>query len=341
MTAHFERLDLPRRRRFCEEAAARLGLPGPSVEKDYWVCWTLRALFSSPGVGEHLTFKGGTSLAKGWDLIERFSEDIDVVIDRGSLGFAGEAGPTASGISNKERERRLDRLLVASAAHTEVVLMACLSRALVLEVVDVEDWTVTLDPDDKQRQTILLEYPSQFAEAYVRNVVKVELGARSDTEPRERIRVRSHLAKALVDEVEEPESVVLAVSPHRTFLEKVMLLHEEGYRDEDAALNGRMSRHLYDVVRLAEAGIGERALEDPGLFERVAEHRRVFFARNRAAHSTLHRGQLRLVPRGERLDRWREDYRRMQDAMFWREPPTFDHLVASLRSVETRMNASF
>lgn len=341
MTEHFERLDLPRRRRFCEEAAARLGLPGPSVEKDYWVCWTLRALFSSPGVGEQLTFKGGTSLAKGWDLIQRFSEDIDVVIDRASLGFAGEAGPTASGISNKERDRRLDRLLVASAAYTEAVLVPCLVRAMESEVVDSRDWKVALDPDDAQRQTILLVYPSPFAEAYVRNVVKVELGARSDTEPRERIRVQSHLAKALVDEVEERENVVLAVSPQRTFLEKVMLLHEEGYRDEDAALNGRMSRHLYDVVRLAEAGIGERALDDPGLFQRVAEHRRVFFARNRASHATLERGQLRLVPRGERLERWREDYRRMQDAMFWREPPTFDHLVAALRMIEERMNASY
>lgn len=340
MTERFERLDLPRRRRFCEEAAARLGLPGPSVEKDYWVCWTLRALFSSPGVGEQLTFKGGTSLAKGWDLIQRFSEDIDVVIDRGALGFAGEAGPTASGISNKERERRLERLLVAAATFTEEVLVPCFVRALEAEVADYPDWTVALDPDDAQRQTILLEYPSHFAEAYVRSVVKVELGARSDTEPRERIRVQSHLAKALVDAVEEPESVVMAVSPQRTFLEKVMLLHEESYRGEDAALNGRMSRHLYDVVRLAEAGIGERALADPGLFERVAEHRRVFFARNRASHATLARGQLKLVPRGERLERWREDYRRMQDAMFWREPPTFDQLVDVLRSVEARMNAT-
>lgn len=65
-------------RQFFEEAGNRLGLPRTSIEKDFWVCWTLRELFRLPGWGEHLTFKGGTSLSKGWKLIRRFSEDIDI-----------------------------------------------------------------------------------------------------------------------------------------------------------------------------------------------------------------------------------------------------------------------
>ena len=87
---------MERRRRFCEEAQAKLSLRAASIEKDFWVCWTLRELFSLPGCGSHLTFKGGTSLPKAWKLIERFSEDIDVVLDRGFLGFGGDKSPEAA-----------------------------------------------------------------------------------------------------------------------------------------------------------------------------------------------------------------------------------------------------
>ena len=81
------------RRRFCTEAEARIGLSPASIEKDFWVCWTLKHLFTLPEWGTHLTFKGGTALSKGWKLIERFSEDIDIVVAREFLGFGGEASP--------------------------------------------------------------------------------------------------------------------------------------------------------------------------------------------------------------------------------------------------------
>jgi len=69
-----------RRRTVCEQAQDKLGLPPATIEKDFWVCWTLKKLFNLPEWGPRLTFKGGTSLSKGWGLIERFSEDIDIVL---------------------------------------------------------------------------------------------------------------------------------------------------------------------------------------------------------------------------------------------------------------------
>jgi predicted nucleotidyltransferase component of viral defense system len=78
-----------RRNLVCTQTGAQLNLAEVAVEKDFWVCWTLDKLFRLPVWGEHLTFKGGTSLSKGWKLIERFSEDIDIVINRGALGFDG------------------------------------------------------------------------------------------------------------------------------------------------------------------------------------------------------------------------------------------------------------
>ena len=64
-----------------------------TVENDFWVCWVLDLLFHLPTCGVELTLKGGTSLLKGWQIINRFSEDIDIVINKGILGFSGENSP--------------------------------------------------------------------------------------------------------------------------------------------------------------------------------------------------------------------------------------------------------
>ncbi len=82
-----------RRKQLCIQTAAKLNLAEVAVEKDFWVCWTLDKLFHLPIWGDQLVFKGGTSLSKGWGLIARFSEDIDIVINRQALGFVGDAAP--------------------------------------------------------------------------------------------------------------------------------------------------------------------------------------------------------------------------------------------------------
>jgi predicted nucleotidyltransferase component of viral defense system len=101
--ASFLDLDAAERRELCEEAQAELGLAASSIEKDWWVSFTLRELFALPDIGASLTFKGGTSLSKGWQLVQRFSEDIDVVVDRAALGFG-------DGTFNR---KRLDKLRAA------------------------------------------------------------------------------------------------------------------------------------------------------------------------------------------------------------------------------------
>jgi hypothetical protein len=95
-----------------QAAAQRHGMGVVIVEKDFWVCWTLRELFSLPEIGEHLLFKGGTSLSKVWRIIERFSEDIDISLSRDWLGFGGDADPERAGSGGKQRER-IDALVAA------------------------------------------------------------------------------------------------------------------------------------------------------------------------------------------------------------------------------------
>lgn len=106
----------------CAEVADTLGFTTASVEKDFWVCWCLRLLFTHPSWGAHLTFKGGTSLSKCWKLIDRFSEDVDVVIDRDWLGFGGDAAPDQAP-SRKQMRKRLDALRAASQACVNDILL--------------------------------------------------------------------------------------------------------------------------------------------------------------------------------------------------------------------------
>jgi hypothetical protein len=173
----FLTVPVERRRMFCEEAHARLGLAPASIEKDFWVCWTLRALFRLPAWDGHLTFKGGTSLSKGWGLIARFSEDIDVVIDRAFLGFGEEV---------LSRSRR-DRLRDACRLNVQYAMLPALAQHIHDHLPGGLDWDLASadHTEDPEYLTLLFRYPTAFAESatYLRPFVKMEFGGRADTEP--------------------------------------------------------------------------------------------------------------------------------------------------------------
>ncbi len=328
-----------RQRVLYEEAGRQLGLSAGSVEKDIWVCWTLRALFRLPSSGAHLTFKGGTSLSKGWKLIERFSEDIDVVIDREFLGFGGGDAPEGAA-THKQRAKRLQLLMLACQRHIQDALCPSLEREIQRLLPSSGQWRLEPDADDPDVQTLLFHYPPVIGvTAYVRPVVKIELGARSDTEPSATPEITPYLAEVFPDEVVDARFAVRAVAPERTFWEKVALLHEETYREGSAAPKARLARHYYDLWRLITRGVADRAVADTGLFERVAAHRAVFFRRSRDAQASFKPGSLRLVPDVARRVHWKRDYDAMRESMFFDESPEFDDILAIVGRFEETFNA--
>ena len=88
-------IDIPEesQRQAINTVALNSGLPPSSIEKDWWVTQVLKAIFALPYAKE-LSFKGGTSLSKAWEIIDRFSEDIDIAISREYLGFVGNCQRT-------------------------------------------------------------------------------------------------------------------------------------------------------------------------------------------------------------------------------------------------------
>jgi hypothetical protein len=179
-----------RQRLIYEEGYQKLGLVPASIEKDFWICFILRELFSLSSWARYLTFKGGTSLSKGWKHISRFSEDVDVVIDRAHLGFDGEIlGSKKRKRLTKECSRSIQKELRPELAQR---LFQIIPGDMAGELVSADD---TEDPD---KQTLLFNYRSFFSGsfAYLRPVVKIELGARSETEPVESPTIRPYLAEA-------------------------------------------------------------------------------------------------------------------------------------------------
>lgn len=315
--------------------------PG-SVEKDFWVCLMLRELFVLPKYGLHLTFKGGTSLSKAWGLIDRFSEDIDLTIDRDILGFGGNEGPEAAESGN-EQQRRLKKLRQICSDVIAQKIQVALAARMKATLAAKESWSLTSDDEDPDTQTLLFAYPRLVAATtpmYVRPVVKLEFGARSDPWPVEHREVTSIVAEEFPQLFDAPACTVRALLPERTLWEKVMLLHEERFRPSSKIRRPRMARHYYDVWRLIEAGVAARAAADLNLFEQVAAHRKVYFRQRWVDYDTLKRGTIQMVPQPEQLEEWRQDYSAMQGEMFLGTVPEFDEILARITSFQSEFNSA-
>ena len=323
-------------------AALRLDTVPGYVEKDFWVCLVLDALFNRLPAGHpKLLFKGGTSLSKAFGLIQRFSEDIDLVVHRDSLGFAGDRDPTtATGLSNKRRTTLFDALAQACGAYVLGDLKAALT-ALIAGL--TEGSAIDPDPDDRSGQTLLVAYPTLYPggdAAYVPPRVKIEAGARSALEPGVTCTVSPYVAGDLLG---WPFGVgnVATLAPERTFWEKLLILHglHCGYRDAGRlpADKDRISRHYYDAAVIAATATGQAALADTALLDAVRTHNLVAFRQAWKRFEEAVPGSLRLVPQPELHAAIERDYRAMRD-MILGDAPAFGWIVDRLRNAEATAN---
>jgi hypothetical protein len=325
-------------------AASRRGLTVEIIEKDFWVCWALRGLFTLEDAPAGLLFKGGTSLSKVYNAIERFSEDVDLSFDRAGLGFGGDDDPLRAPSGKKAKQRLKDLSEACRRTIRERFLPQLRGTfAEALEAPAQDTWGLELDPDDPDRQTLLFRYPAGVGQrrpagpAYVRPVVRLEIGARADHWPAEEATVTPYAAEVFPDQFREAHAPVKVLAAERTFWEKATVLHSWFHAPAEKGFSDRQSRHYYDVVRLYETGIGRRALGQTDLLRAVAEHKTVFFAAAWARYDEARPGSLRLVPPDARRAELEQDYRKMREMIFG-EAPAFDHILEVLAEIERQVN---
>src|SRR6266567_4085797 len=203
-------------------AAQKSGIDVAVLEKDFWVCWTLKELFGLPVIGHNLIFKGGTSLSKIFKVINRFSEDIDVSIERSFLNYGGTNEPEA-GASNKEKQRRVEALMVACQHKIATELTPALNSVIHAKIPNTDQWSLRPDETDPDKQTLLLDYPSSLPPAesgYLRRSVKIEMGARADHWPSETKPVTPYVAEQFPQSFGQFTCQVKVLAVERTFWEK-------------------------------------------------------------------------------------------------------------------------
>jgi len=249
------------------ETGAGRGVADTIIEKDFWVCWTLRRLFGLPkGATATLVFKGGTSLSKAFGAIRRFSEDIDLSFDRAELGYIGDRDPEKEGISRKQADRLIDDLVGDVERHIAKQLLPGLRTAIVEQLGEPTngEWTLGIDAGDAQ--TINFHYPTALPAAeyegmaYITPRVKLELGARGDPWPTEEKIIRPYAADDFPDFFTDPDTSVTVLSARRTFWEKATALHAEAHRPAESATPQYFSRHYYDLAMLLDTDEGQASV---------------------------------------------------------------------------------
>ncbi len=327
-------IDLNRESRIeqIKEVAKIYNLPEVSIEKDWWVTMVLRAIFTSE-YAPHLSFKGGTSLSKCFGIIDRFSEDVDIAINREFLGFTGELSKTQ--VSDKLRR--------ASCSFVREILPNEITRQMVALGIPESEFEVRVNVTDvttTDPEVVEIHYRSIFETiGYVRDKVLIEVSGRSMQEPVEQIEVCSMIAEALPHtQYADPKFTLTAVSPKRTFLEKACLLHEEFAQTTRAVRTNRMSRHIYDLERLASKGVADEALADKELYKVVVEHRRKFIGLKGFDYSELLPQNISFTLPEDIVEEWRADYRAMQQSMIYGESLDFDTLIERIKELNARFN---
>ena len=312
--------------------AARMGISEAVIEKDFWVCYMLDYLFHRCAWKDNLAFKGGTSLSKAYDLIKRFSEDIDLILDWRVLGYGidepwEQRSNTKQDAFNKEANER-----------AEVFLRDVFLPAIKNDLTEELTLPVKCEIDSHDGQTVKFTYPNSFSDTAILQEIRLEIGALAAWTPAAEQTITPYSAEYYGRVFEQPSTQILTVLPERTFWEKVTILHREAFRSENSALPSRYSRHYYDLYCIAKTPVKERALADADLLARVVMFKDKFYRCPWARYDLAKRGTMRLMPPYHNVQKLRDDYEHMQNMIFG-EKPEFEAILDIIAVLENEINS--
>lgn len=303
------------------------------VEKDFWVCYVLKHLFETETLKDRIVFKGGTSLSKAFDLINRFSEDVDLILDWRALGYDLTEpwlprSNTQQDLFNKDANRKAEKYI-------ETVFLPAINDKISQHL--KEPFKFEIDPDDKQ--TLLFIYPRKFRDNAILPEVRLEIGALAAWTPSAKTPISPYSAKYFPFLFKESSIEIATVLPERTFWEKTTILHRESFRPEGSPLPHRYSRHYYDVYCMMNSPVKEKALKDLALLEKVVSFKDKFYHSPWGRYDLARPGSIRLMPPERNIQALRSDYEQML-GMLYGDKPTFDAIMGGLALLEKEINRS-
>lgn len=312
------------------------GINQLAIEKDWWVTVTLKALFQTD-CRDSLIFKGGTSLSKGFNIIERFSEDIDLAISHSFFGIEKTSK------SQRDKLRKTARKYIHETLSNQLDAQLKdmgISGYTMDNVTQVQDKTGEWHPidSDKDPTVILLHYPSIVEEtiSYIPPRVKIEISCLSMDEPTEEREIHSLIAESFEGEDTDADCRIRTVVPTRTFLEKLFLLAEEFQKDKPRSV--RMSRHLYDLEKMMDTQYGREALADHSLYDAIVEHRKTYYAMKHVNYDLHHPDTINFMIPEQYIEAWKADYADMRRFFIYGQSLDFDVLMERIEELQKRIN---
>lgn len=330
MNTNWLKLSSERRIEILNQVTELTGLPAVAIEKDWWVTLALNASFSLP-YSKAIVFKGGTSLSKGWSLIERFSEDIDLAIDRKFFGFDGDI--SKSQIKNLRKQ---------SCEFISTTFLNDLTNKL-REWKAIDQCKLFSQPvidTDKDPQVIEIHYNSVIETSeYLQQRVLIEVSSRSLMEPVAVRNINSILSVNFpIHSFATLPISISTVLPQRTFLEKIFLLHEEFSQNIDKVRFDRLSRHLYDLEKLMDTEHGIEALQNKELYNNIVAHREKFNPLRGLDYAKHSPNEISIIPPAGKLREYERDYTEMTKFMIYGDPLKFEHLINRIKELQMRIN---
>jgi hypothetical protein len=322
-------LNINEKRTILRNISEKVKFPLYIIEKDWWVVQTLR-LITQMDISQHTVFKGGTSLSKAWGLIDRFSEDIDLAINREFFGFSDDISRTQVG-----------KLKDASSKYISNDFLFSLQKAfddagfkdIHLAVTDEKA------PDDDPVK-IEVHYPTvTHYSDYVRPRVLLEIGSRSMMEPATVCSFRSMIGETFPDFPFADEDIhIRCVNPERTFLEKLFLLHEEYQRPKEKMKIKGKSRHFYDIYRIAQTPYADKAIAGKELYQSIVAHRERFSKLSGVDYTSHFPPNLNPIPPVEWMPEWEKDYTELQGQMIAGESISFKQIMDKIKQIVDKIN---
>ena len=319
--------NLPKQQRteLFSETATLMNTTNSIVEKDFWVVWTLDKIFSDDRLNKILMFKGGTSLSKVFNLIGRFSEDIDLILD---WRLVSNENPLNEQESKNKQVKFNEQINENAKEYIQNELLPIISQNL------SPLCTCSMAEDGF---SINVRYPNAFDDNYLRPEILLEIGPLASWLPSDSFEISSFAAQKFPQVFSKTKCTVNTIVAKRTFWEKATILHHEANRPEESPMPTRYSRHYYDLAMMVQSEVKNEALADLELLKNVVDFKQKFYPRTWAKYEEAVPGTLKLLPPEFRLDSLEKDYKAMQNMIFDKYI-SFEEIIEILENLEKEIN---
>ena len=313
------------RKNVFQTAAANMRIAPEMIEKDFWVCRSLQKMFQDETLRKILRFKGGTSLSKVFRLIQRFSEDVDLILD---WRCVSDENPMLSRSNTKQ-----DTFNKAMQEKSGKFISGEL-RSMIASTMGDECSVV---PDENDKHVLLLNYPVTFTSSYIVPHIRLEVGPLAAWLPNKDFPVVPYIAETFPQLRMKPISVPTILA-ERTFWEKVTILHQEHFRPEQLSVPMRYSRHYYDLFMMAQSACAEDAIQNMQLLEQVVDFKKKFYPRAWARYDLALPGTIELLPAEHSLRPLQADYLSMKNMIFG-DYPRWEEIMETLAELQSKINS--